>query len=124
MGGTVLASLGVLIGLVALLSWAISGAHWFAADWLNRATELAGTLGAVVLAWFLLPAVVLAVSGLFLDQVVAAVERRWYPDRPRSQPVPLATDLLSSLAMAGLAICQVAPRVRAAAPSCGARRHG
>jgi CysZ protein len=103
-GRSVLASLVALVALVILLSWAISGTDWFAADWLNGLTTLAGTLGAVVLAWFLFPAVVLAVSGLFLDQVVAAVERRWYPGRPPSRPVPLATDLGSSLGMAGLVV--------------------
>jgi CysZ protein len=104
LGWSVAASLLALVGAVAALSWALGRAELFATGWLNGLIQLLGTLGGVLLAWLMLPALVLAISGLFLDQVVGAVERRWYPDRPRSRSVPLLTDLGSSLGVALLAL--------------------
>jgi CysZ protein len=57
--------------------------------WLDTAVDVLGGLAVFGLAWLLFPAVVVAVSGLLLDSVVEAVERRWYPSLPpgREQPI-------------------------------------
>jgi CysZ protein len=103
-GWSVAASSLALVLAVTALSWALGRAELFATGWLNGLIQIVGTLGAVVVGWLMLPALVLAVSGLFLDQVVGAVERRWYPDLPASMPVPLLTDLRSSLGIALVAL--------------------
>lgn len=104
LGWCVATSALALVAAVAALSWVLGRAELFATGWLNGLIQILGTLGAVVLAWLLLPALVLAVSGLFLDQVVGAVERRWYPHLPASRPVPWLTDLGNSLGIALVAV--------------------
>ena len=66
----------------AALGWGAAGAvqHWVAGGgWLGTlAAALAGGLVLAMAIWLFLP-VMLALAGLFLDPVAAAVERRFYP---------------------------------------------
>jgi CysZ protein len=81
-------------GLLAALAFAAAafGAGWAVEHWLSGpggqdtwlgslAAALAGLLVLVGAIWLYLP-VVLALTGLFLDSVAAAVERRFYPGLP------------------------------------------
>jgi CysZ protein len=77
--------LGLIAGIQVLLAlFADTGREWL--DWVIQG--LAG-LGSLVAAWFLFPAAISAVLGLFAEQVVDAVEARHYPalPPPRSQGV-------------------------------------
>lgn len=75
-----LASAAVILGALAAGIGAafdrLTLADW---GWLDGAIDLLASLGGVVLAILLFPATAVAVSGLLLDQVAAAVERRHYP---------------------------------------------
>lgn len=85
LGGAVL----VFAGLVAAGAW---GADALAGGtgWLARAAAALGGLLALGLAVWLFVPVVLAVSGLFLDPVADAVERRFYPGLPPAEGASLA----------------------------------
>ena len=50
--------------------------------WLDAGIAIAGSAAALVLAWLLFPVVIAAALGFFAEDVVAAVERRYYPDLP------------------------------------------
>ena len=51
-------------------SWASNTGY----GWLDRTFQVLGGLGTAVVAWFLFPSIVVAVSGIFLDRVVDATE--------------------------------------------------
>jgi uncharacterized protein involved in cysteine biosynthesis len=53
---------------------------------------------------FLMVPVAGVFSGLFLEDVAAAVEDRHYPGLPPAQPLPLATALIESLNLLGLIV--------------------
>ena len=54
----------------------------FSVLWLEWAVDLLGGLATLLLTWFLFPAVISVVIGLFLEDIAAAVEARHYPDLP------------------------------------------
>jgi uncharacterized protein involved in cysteine biosynthesis len=56
--------------------------------WLNTLIDVLGGLSVLVLTWLLFPAVATLVISCFLDRVIAAVERRYYPYLP--PPTPLS----------------------------------
>lgn len=89
----VLLGAGVWWGVDTLLaSWAYGGA-------LASAASLVIT---VVALWLLFRAVAIAVVGLFADTIVAAVERKHYPEALASaRDVPLARSLRMGLGSAG-----------------------
>ena len=92
LGGAVL----VFAGLVAAGAW---GAETLAggSGWLAKAAAALGGLLAVGLAVWLFVPVMLAVAGLFLDPVSAAVERRFYPGLPPASGASLAAQVRFNL---------------------------
>lgn len=94
-----LLGLGLWWSATALVTWA----GWGAGAGLAAATG--AVLVAIVCGWLLFRVVAVAVIGLFADDVVAAVERRHYPEALASaRPVPLARALRMGLASAGRAV--------------------
>jgi CysZ protein len=83
LGGAALIFAGLWVGLWVLLTQT----HLFTIGWLNTAVAALGELAAFGLAFLLYPAVAAAVTGLFLDQVVEAVERRHYPGLPQPRRI-------------------------------------
>jgi CysZ protein len=57
--------------------------------WIETTLDVLGGLAAIALTFVLFPGVVAAILALFVERIIAAVERRYYPDLPppRSQPV-------------------------------------
>jgi uncharacterized protein involved in cysteine biosynthesis len=76
-----LGALLVFLGLAALGAWVV-GALAGGSGWLAGIAAALGGLAVLVLAVWLFVPVMLAVMGLFLDGVAAAVERRFYPNLP------------------------------------------
>ncbi len=74
---SVLCFAGLVAGSAALVH------HWLAGHGTlgDIASALGGALGLISALWLFLPLAVV-IAGLFLGQVCAAVERRWYPDLP------------------------------------------
>ena len=76
----------LFVGVEALVTWASDTGY----RWLDYTFQVLGAFGTAVVAWFLFPSIVVAVSGVFLDRVVDATEDRLYPDLPPPRKVPLA----------------------------------
>lgn len=101
-----LATLAIFAAIGALL--------WLALGWALAVTGYAldsgllaalSALIAILLGWFLFRAVAMAVLGALADQVVEAVERRYYPDQAAAaKPVPFAKGVAMGLHSAGRTI--------------------
>src|ERR1700730_9085143 len=72
--------------------------------WVDTLIELVGSLGALLLAWILFPAMTMLILGFFLERVVAAVERRPYPALPPARRIGVREALASALRILGLAV--------------------
>jgi len=68
--------------------------------WLGWAADVAGGIGASLLAlWLFLPVAVL-ISTLYVDRIAAAVERRHYPSLPPARGAPLVAQLWDGISIA------------------------
>jgi CysZ protein len=65
--------------------------------WLDTLVDVLGGLAVLALTWLLFPAVATLVLSFFLDRIVEAVERRFYPHLPPPVPLPLWQSLSGSL---------------------------
>ncbi|MFO1049416.1 MAG: EI24 domain-containing protein [Geminicoccaceae bacterium] len=92
--------IALFIGVEALVTWASDTGY----RWLDHTFQVLGAFGTAVVAWFLFPSIVVAVSGVFLDRVVDATEDRLYPNLPPPRQVPLAESLVSSLRLLAVGI--------------------
>ncbi|MGK6318170.1 EI24 domain-containing protein [Sphingomonas sp. DT-204] len=89
-----LATLGVglWLGVGAFVQWLGASAGW--ADFAGAAAAL----GSIAIGWLLFRAIVIAVTGVFADEVVEAVEARHYPRAlATARPVPLARGVAMGL---------------------------
>jgi CysZ protein len=87
---------GVGLGLNALDPTGIA--------WLDGTLAVLASLGAVVLAWLLFPIVFTVSLGLFADEVILAVERRYYPDLPPAPGMGLAQSTWGAIRFAVVAL--------------------
>ncbi|MCC2975235.1 EI24 domain-containing protein [Sphingomonas sp. PL-96] len=79
------------------------GLHW--GSGVGDLAAAAAVIATVGLAWLLFRAVAIAVTGIFADEVVAAVEARHYPAALASaRPVPFARGVAMGLGSAGRVI--------------------
>lgn len=105
--GPILISLvSAIVLLLALCLGAallLSRLHLAGIPWLDTTIEIAGSLAALVLAWALFPAMTMLILGFFLDRVVAAVERRHYPELPPARRIGIGEALTSALRILALA---------------------
>ncbi len=92
-------ALAGLAGLAWLSAWGL-GALSGGEGWLATAATAAGAVLVVVAAWWLFIPLLLAVAGLFLDGVAAAVERRHYPSLPPPQGAGTAAQAWGAAVMA------------------------
>jgi uncharacterized protein involved in cysteine biosynthesis len=92
--------LALFLGVEALVSWA-SNTGW---RWLDRTFQVLGGLGTAIVAWFLFPSIVVAVSSIFLERVVDATEDRHYPQLPPPRPLPLAQTVPAALKLLGTSL--------------------
>jgi CysZ protein len=99
-------SVGAAILVMALLIWfgapLITNTVFFKTGWLNYVAEAASGIGAVLIAWFLFPAVVTLVASTLLEYVSRAVEARHYPDLPKPRDQPISEILIYTLKFTGL----------------------
>ncbi len=91
--GTITGFAGLIFGVPVLLhALRLTGIVWL--DW---TVDLLGGVGVFIIACLLFPAIMAAVSSLFLDEVAVAVERRHFPDRVSTVSQPVGEMLLSAL---------------------------
>jgi CysZ protein len=96
-----LATLAALVfGVEALVSWASDTGY----GWVDRTLEVLSVLGTLVVAWFLFPAIVVAVSSSFLERVVDATEDRYHPGLPPPRLIPIGEAVPAALRLLGLSL--------------------
>lgn len=91
---------GLAVGVDLLVRWLSDTGY----GWLDATFQVLGVLGTVVVAWFLFPGVVVAVSSVFLDRVVDATEERFFPQLPPTVAVPLNAALPAALRLFGVTV--------------------
>ncbi|MEI8394882.1 MAG: EI24 domain-containing protein [Rhodospirillaceae bacterium] len=100
-GRIIVASLlATTIGFITLafgVSGLLTALHVTGIAWLDPVIDLLGGVAVLGLAWLLFPAVVPLISSFFLDDVVDAVERRYYPGLPRPRRQPILEIIMLSL---------------------------
>jgi uncharacterized protein involved in cysteine biosynthesis len=81
---SMLVTLAIFAAFAAALVWGTRwlAAHWFAAsDGMADLAGAAAVIVAILSAWLLFRAIAIAVTGVFADEVVHAVEAKHYPAR-------------------------------------------
>ena len=86
----------VFAGLSALAAWATAGLAG-GSGWLAGVAAAFGGLLTLGLAFWLFVPAMLAIAGLFLDPVAAAVERRFYPGLPPARGAGLGAQTAFNL---------------------------
>lgn len=94
----------LLVATVAGLAAAVDLLVATGIGWLDPVLPWLTGLGGVVAGVFLLPVVVVAVLGLFVDEVAARVEAVNYPELPPGAPASLLTGLLLTLKLLGMTL--------------------
>jgi uncharacterized protein involved in cysteine biosynthesis len=95
----------VATALFLLLAWfgagaALQQAHFFDASWLDWAARALAFLATVGFTLLLFSTIVLTVAGFLLDDVLEAVEHRWYPGVPAPRKQTLFEILWTGLGFA------------------------
>jgi uncharacterized protein involved in cysteine biosynthesis len=87
----------VLLAVLAwwLIGW-LSGLH----GWWAEIAQVGGLLVTLVLAWFTFPALAAAISAIFSDKVISAVEARYYPGRPAAMEVSVWASIIDGVKLA------------------------
>jgi CysZ protein len=101
---TLAASLAVVVALVVASWLLLARLSLIGIGWLDAAIDLLAGAGVLVVAWLLFPATIAVVVGFFLDQVAAAVERRYYPELPPPRSQPVAEQVMGGLRFALVAL--------------------
>ena len=99
---SILLTVAALAVLWAVMAWLLTGFEIFRWGWANWIVDTFTGLAIFFAVLLVAPAVVLMITGLFLSWVVAAVERRHYPDLPAARDIPLREDIAGVLRFTGL----------------------
>jgi CysZ protein len=94
------------VALVGACSVGLHSIDLFGADWawLDTSIDVLGDVVAFWLAWLMLPGVLAAASGLFLDRVIDRAEARYFPGLPPARSQPLSSQIANSLRLFGATI--------------------
>lgn len=102
---TVAVFAGLLFFMIALMPESL---HIFDWEWLNSSVDWILGFAAYpmffIVAWLLFPAVSTVFIGLFLDDIVDAVEAEHYPDRKATRKIGLGETLISALKLSAVII--------------------
>jgi uncharacterized protein involved in cysteine biosynthesis len=101
---TLATSLAVVVVLVAASWLLLAQLSLVGIGWVDAAIDLLAGAGVLVVAWLLFPATIAVVVGFFLDQVAAAVERRYYPELPPPRHQPVGEQVMGGLRFALVAL--------------------
>ncbi len=97
-----LLALVVLAALVAGTWVAMTQVALVATGWLDTVLDVVGGVGVLVAAWFLFPAALTGIAGIFLEDVADAVETRHWPEAGPPGRTGVATALAGALRLFGL----------------------
>jgi CysZ protein len=99
-GLSLLTLAALVVGVDVLVRWLSDTGY----GWLDGAFQVLGVLGTVVVAWFLFPGIVVAVSSVFLERVVDATEERFFPQLAPTAAVPFSATLPAALRLFGITL--------------------
>lgn len=99
LGLAILGYIGFVVLIYLLVGW-LSGLS----GWLEGLAQFGGVFAAIVIAWFIFPAVAAAIAGIFADEVIDAVEAKHYPALPPAHPVPVLSAVADGLKLAAIAL--------------------
>ncbi|MDX2143655.1 MAG: EI24 domain-containing protein [Rhodospirillaceae bacterium] len=101
---SVLCTIVVYAALFAGVGWLLRTTTVTELPWLDTLFDAGAGVSAAILAWLLFPGIVTGVVGVFLDDVVAAVEARHYAQKGAGRDVPTMEIVGSSLKLMGATI--------------------
>jgi len=92
-----------ILAVLCIGIWVFLGTtRLFDETWLENTVDVAGGLGAVVLAYLLFPAVIGLISSLFLDEIADQVEARHYPEGKGTREISVKENLVVAARFTGL----------------------
>jgi CysZ protein len=100
----VLLALATFVLLIGAVAGVLFGFDWTGIGWLDPVLATAGSVAALVLAWLLFPVAIGLILGLFAEDVVAAVERRYYPKLPAPPGMRLAAQVYTGARFLAVAL--------------------
>ena len=101
---SIISALITFVLLWSVVGWLLRETSISNIGWLEGAIDLLGGIATLALTWFLFPATVSAVIGLFLDQVADCVENRHYPNLPTAAGLPMGESIMMSMKFLGILI--------------------
>ncbi len=93
-----------LILLWSAVGWVLTETSISQIGWLEGTVDVLGGLATLALTWFLFPATVSAVIGLFLDNVAECVEHRHYPSLDKAPGQPVGEAIITTIKFFGILI--------------------
>jgi uncharacterized protein involved in cysteine biosynthesis len=100
----VLLALATFVLLITAVAAVLFGFDWTGVSWLDPVLATAGSVAALVLAWLLFPVAIGLILGLFAEDVVAAVERRYYPELPAPPGMSLSAQVYTGARFLAVAL--------------------
>ena len=98
------AAAAAFVGLWMAVGFLLTQTRLFSIGWLDVAVDVLGGLATLVLTWFLFPAVVGAIVGIFLEDIADAVEARHYPGLPKGEGLSFWGTLATTLSYLAAAL--------------------
>jgi len=94
---SILVAIGIFVAATLLASWLTSLIPETGTGWLDSLLDplinIGTPLAMVIAGYFIFPALVTMALGFYLDDIVDAVENRYYPGRPASRQVGTMEDI-------------------------------
>ena len=101
---SIFSALATFVVLWGCVGWLLEHTSLSNIGWIESAIDILGGVATLALTWFLFPATVSTVIGLFLEQVAECVEKRHYPGLPTAIGQPLGEAIVMSVKFLGILI--------------------
>lgn len=99
-GLTLLAVIAFAVAIIA----GLTTTQILSIGWLDTTIDVLGSLGAVVVAWLLIPILMPALAGLFEETVIRRIEKNSYPDAPAPTDRPVVVEVIQTLKFVALSL--------------------
>lgn len=94
----------VFVCVASVVWFVLAGTNLFTFWLLEMIIDMLGGIATVVVTWLLFPAVASFFVSLFLEEIVDAVDNRYYPDDLPARHVALTTTIVVSLRFTGITL--------------------
>lgn len=100
----VLISLVIFVGLMVLMSWALSGLSLVGIDWVDWIIRFFGGSAGFFLGIWFFPAFTGIIVSFMLEPIARAVEARHYPELPPAREEPVVEMLVNAARFTGVTV--------------------